>query len=411
MGMILSRTFTLVALAGISAVLLAYMVMSGAGQPRFPDEQEYLDLARALVSHGQFAWPDGTITAGRPLGYALILVPFIALGLGAQGVIVAQVLMWAGAAWLLGRVVARAYGAGAGAFATLLCLINPGTAGSTMLLFPQTAIGFFLVLSLYLAACDAYRLSWRGGLTQGLVWAALILLNPLLVGLGGVIILVLALRRGDPGAGGLTLGGRAAALAISLLVMAAPTTLWMARNYVTVGVFAPATNSGTNLALGNGPDVDLDQGMANTKVIDETLYAGMSEAGRDAAIRAKVMAWIIANPLDAARQYGYKLVSFFRIWDDLTYSSAATKAVMTVYGGYFALLAGLGLIGALVFLPRLGMISLLTVLIVAYFDAAYSVFFVRIRFRMPIDYALAAHGAAIAALAAAWLREKRTRTG
>src|SRR5947209_16106372 len=73
----LLAVLALVALAIVAGVL--YSLVLGE-RLLYPDESEYLQLARSLATQGRYSLDGIHPTAARPPGYPLILTPVIALG-------------------------------------------------------------------------------------------------------------------------------------------------------------------------------------------------------------------------------------------------------------------------------------------------------------------------------------------
>jgi 4-amino-4-deoxy-L-arabinose transferase-like glycosyltransferase len=165
---------------------------------------------------------------------------------------------------------------------------------------------------------------------------------------------------------------------------------WTIRNYVQFGELVPvSTNSGINFLKGNSENATPDSGVN----VDISSYLaaseGMTEPERDAYLRSRAVDWIAHNPSSALKLYVMKLVNHFNFRNQLASrgeSSSLRAIVMMVT--YYPLLAVAALRLGLFRRYPLDRAELL--LLGLYLGNAFvsSIFFTRIRFRLPFDMLL-----------------------
>lgn len=320
----------------VLAILLAagtiYAVALG-DRLRYPDEREYLQLARNLVADHAFTYDGATPTAYRAPGYPLLLAAPLAFGLPVAALRLLNVAALVLSAYLLHCLLARFASPLAAALGPALVLAYPVLFYTAGTLYPQILAGLLLLLALDLAL----RPTAGGGalLLSGLAFGALILGVPtfalkLPLFLGAILLV----RRERP--------WRTVALiaVAALAVMGA----WTARNYVAFGRFVPlTTNAGYNLILSNSAHATANGGALVDISQYDAAVAGLGEVERDAVYRREVVAWVEQHPAAAARLYARKLLNYFNYRNDLYVSSEGGTwrdlLMLATYGPLLALLA------------------------------------------------------------------------
>lgn len=356
---------------------LAVAAVAGSGF-RFFDEQEYDRLARALLDGHGYVGVDGFPTAYRPPGYPLLLAALYAIHEAAWVARIFNAVALALAAWLLSRVAARLHPF-AGPLVPFLFLCYPVFAYTASTLYPQTTA------LLLLSASIALLLTRPPAVTRcaaaGALYGALMLCVPLFAALLPVLVAAAALGGGASARGSV----RAAAFVVSALLTLTP---WTMRNYDVFDRFVfVSTNGGVNLLLGNSERAEPHAGV-RTDISRYTRLqpAEADEPERNAWFAQQALAWITANPRDAARLYAGKVLHFFTFAEAL-----ATEREQRSWHGpallvtYYPLLL---LAVARLFAMRRRPLAVGEALLYAIYlggALATAVFFPRIRFRVPFD--------------------------
>lgn len=363
--------------AGLALLAVAMLAWRG-GAVVFPDEQEYLALARRLLATGTLAREDGAPTAYRLPLYPAFLAVLLALGDSVRLIQGVQLGLWLATGLLLAGIARERAGAAAGLLALGLWGAYPHGLFLATTLYPQALLAPLLALSLRLALGPAELARAAAlGLLGGL--ATLAVANALIP--AGLHLLVLAgrppLRRG------------LAALALGGVLLALPPSAWVARNALVLdGALVLTTNGGINLLLGNAPGVTPETGTN----LDLSPYAeatrGMSELEADRTFRATALAWMRARPGEAASLYLGKLVHWLAPANRLATAAeeGRGRALVAAVGWY-------GLLGALLVGTLLAAFRRLLDgrLLLAGWGAwlataaLYALFFTRVRFRVPLD--------------------------
>ncbi|MCL6609610.1 MAG: hypothetical protein K6T74_16130 [Geminicoccaceae bacterium] len=363
-------------LAAALAVLGAAMLVWRGGTIAFPDEREYLHLARGLLATGSFG-PDGSPSAYRLPLYPAFLALLLVLRDDPLLVQAVQLGLWLATGLVLRAIARERAGPLAGLLALGLWGAYPHALFLATTLHPQALLAPALALSLALtlgrpSVARAAALGLLGGLASLLVAHALV---PAVIHLG-----LLAGR----------LGGRRALVALLAggALLALPPVLWIARNERALGAPVLTTNSGINLLLGNAPGVRPETGTRLELGPYAEATRGLSELEADRVFRRLALDWIRAHPEEAARLYLGKLLHWVAAVDRLaTEAEGGRGRALLATLGWYGLLALL-LFGSVLALragrldPRLFVASWGAWLAAA---LLYAVFFTRVRFRIPFD--------------------------
>lgn len=360
------------------ALLAAATLLWRGGVIVFPDEQDYLALARRLLGTGTLARQDGSPTAYRLPLYPAFLAVLLALGDSVRLIQGVQLALWLATGLLLAGVARERAGSAAGLLALLLWGAYPHGLFLATTLYPQALLAPLLALSLRLALgpadlARAAALGFLGGLATLCVATALV----------PAALHLLALASRLPGRRAL------AALALGGALLALPPSAWVARNALLLdGALVLTTNSGINLLLGNAPGVTPETGTT----LDLSPYAsvtrGMSEVEADRTFRAIALAWMRARPGEAASLYLGKLIHWLAPSNRLATEAEEGRGRSLVAAiGWYGLLAAV-LLGTLLAARRRLLDGRLLLagwgawLATA---AVYALFFTRVRFRVPFD--------------------------
>ena len=306
------------ALGGIIllAVLLRGSVMA-RGPGTFDDPDNYLPMARALISGEGFAFK-GHPTAYRPPLYPLLLVPAASLGEGAVwGIAALHLGLGAGTVWLTAEA-ARRFGlsrprALAAAFVTAC---DPVLAWQARSVMTETPAAFLVAASLAGLARGGRMGAILGGLGFGLAG----LCRPSLLACAALAIVAGMIV--FPGRTGERLA-RSGLLTLTIGLVLLP---WMIRNLVVLGdPIWTTTHGGYTLALANNPVyyrevLDGPPGRVWTgedqwrwwdSVTRET--AGMTETQADRYLRDGVLRLASERPLDFFRASVARLGHFWSV--------------------------------------------------------------------------------------------------
>ncbi|HET9552875.1 MAG TPA: hypothetical protein VFP50_07895 [Anaeromyxobacteraceae bacterium] len=378
----------------VAAGLAALVLLAGAAYAlhlgdvvRYGDEGDYLVIGGNLAAARTFGYDAVTPTAWRPPGYPFFIAAFRLLGLGVPAVRLGNFAALALSILVLHRLLAERRAALAGAIAGLLVVGYPVLFYAAGTLFPQTLAGFLLLLTVYLVGRDG---DWRrDGPLAGLAYGLLVLTVPSFLMLLPVVAL-LPWVLGQPAR-----LRRAAAL---VAVVACLVGAWSARNLVAFGRFIPiSTNNGINLLQGNSEATDtMLGGGVSARDVDLGRYVeeahrryGDDEVAISDYYRREALAWIGAHKAEAARLYLKKCLYYFSYRNDLAVKaeqSPLRDLVMLATWGPMVLL----LLARLLLLRRYPPTRLEAALLLLYLSNVLlsSVFYPRIRFRLPFDLLL-----------------------
>jgi len=390
------KTVTWLVLVVIVVAGAAYAAWLGSGLV-YPDEREHVALARSLAQTGTFSYDGATPTAYRPPAYPAFLALLVAAGAPIVALRMANVVLLAVAAGLMATVVRRYAPAPAAPLAAAAVGLYPLAFYTAGTLYAQTFATALAAgcIALVAAAVDAAngRRTWALLAGAGVVGGVLVLAVSVLVVVPAVLALTLLFV--------LPRSRRAAVVALIALTALVPAG-WVVRNAVVMDAPTLATNSGINLLLGNsantgpntGVNVDIREHLQATGWFDPTAPPApgrMSEVQADAYYRDAALAWVTANPAEAAALYAAKVVNYFNFRNELYVeqeASAARDAIAAV--SYYPLLL---VVGVRLLLARRRPLRWPEVSAIGlYLGAALvmAVFFTRLRFRVPMDMVLCA---------------------
>jgi hypothetical protein len=357
----------------------------------FPDEGDYIAIAKTLVTHGVYGYPPGEVcpgcppahsssatpTAFRTPGYVFFIAPELALGLQKKGINFFQIFLWVINAYLAGRIALILRGPVAAGAAILLALVLPVAAYAALTLFPQTLTATVLLLILLvLFEKPTDSISFRRAISLGILSGVALLITPalLLILAGGALVLwslrILSLRP----------------LLIASIVACFVLLPWIARNWIVMGHPLLATSSGWVLLLGNSTNA-----APGNSVTDVSEYAhnidNLGEIERNEYFRAAAIDWIKTNPLQAGILYFRKLLQFFNFYEQ--YGTEGVGGIWVraaLFLSYYPLLI-LAVMNVFIMQScRLSRREIFLFLLYLGAGAAYAIFITRIRYRIPFDY-------------------------
>jgi 4-amino-4-deoxy-L-arabinose transferase-like glycosyltransferase len=359
---------------------IAYSLHIG-NQLRFVDESDYVKLATNLIERQSFTLDGVHPTAYRPVGYPAVLALFVWAGLDVVQMRIFNFVLLAGCIPLLYSIVRRIYGNLAGVIASLFVSLYPVLFYTCGVLVPQALNTFLLLLTLRLLLTEEWQTHSKY-LIAGIAWGIQILTSPSFI---FVLVLFMAwpiwtLR-----------SARSLTLAVVFLLGTVFVILpWTARNYHVFGKFALiSTNSGWNLLLGNNELTGPTTGANIVPPDYEKLQKGLDEVQRDSLYSRMALDFIMNNKMQSVKMYFLKFANYFISTDELATSSELGRfrwyVLQFTYGPLLLLL-----------LVRLLMVRSFALqppemlMLAIYVGSAlfFSIYFTRIRFRVPYDLLL-----------------------
>jgi 4-amino-4-deoxy-L-arabinose transferase-like glycosyltransferase len=385
-----ARTIAFTAV-GLSLVIgVGYSLVLG-GELRYFDEQVYVTLTRYLA-HGHGFTLDGVQpTAYRPPGYAFILLPvYLVSGGSILAMRMVGVLALTGTVWFSYLVGRRVHSPATGALAAFVVACYPLLIYTATTLYPQVPALFMVLVMIETGMCalPADGVSGRRralmAVIAGLVGGLLTLAVPTFGLTVVALILWLVWRQWR-------VARRVAWRTVAVLIVATailPAT-WATRNAVQLHALVPvSTNQGVNLLLGNSPHATA----GSSRDTDISSYEAaavqrkFSEVELDRFYTQQAVLWIKDNPGRAALLFVEKAADNFNYTDHLVTTSQQNGTQDLISGlTYYPILA-LALLRILLFRrfplhPTEKMLLGVIVLNVL----VLSVFYTRIRFRVPLD--------------------------
>ena len=372
---------------------------------QFPDEIEYWTLAKNLVRTGALSFDGETVSAYRPPLVAWILTPIVASGASLSVARMLFVAFFAASGVLtasfLHRIFPRHSVIPVVGSAFVLC--NPVYFFSAGNLYPQQVLTPFFLTAL-LCVCSKPASSSgvlvRAGLIGICTAASLLASAPSLFSLVPIwVILALEDFRAVR---------QRAFLKASRLVVAGSTAVLLLSPYiyrnchnVHPGIYI-SLNSGINLLLGNSPQITPYSGVNVDLSGDQERLIGESEFDWNQRLTQAAIRNVREDPGHYGKLYLEKLLAGF------------SNTVVTVTHGYnkfgsvlfqiYMVLVWIGVALLIVsrskrtavsgasYVPDWEILDLLTLLVLTAYMlnlAGYAVFFNRLRFRIPVDVALA----------------------
>lgn len=379
---------------------LAYCLHLG-DQLRYPDELQYLRIARNLADHAWYSVNGVKTTAFPPPGYPLVLGALTFLGapvvvLRALNLLFMAIVVW-GVWWLARRIG----GPVAAAIAAPLTALYPLTFYTMGTLYPQPMASALLVVALVAVAGlrDSARPWWRA-IGAGFAFSLLILSVPNLgIALLAVIVwLACTDRRWGP-------------ILVIVVCAAVLPTAWTVRNAVSMHAFIPIATSNDNLALGfsehttarSGIMVDLDE------FREEIRRRHLNEVEASNYFTDEAIKWIKANPGRAFVLYVEKTANYFAPFDQLSdpsNNSVAQQVLATLT--YLPLLLLLLIRLFRWRKDRLGADEVLLLAIYLLSAPTQAIFTTRVRYRAPLDPLLIV---IVAGFLGRWIVARATGTG
>lgn len=374
-----------VAAVVLTAIVGALLAIHLGNTLRYQDETQYVEMATRLLTEHLFGVHPGYSSALRPPGFVWFLVPLLWLHASVVALRLYNLCLLLAAQGCLFFLLRRTCSSAAGALAVVLTLTYPVLLYTSVLLFPQT-LGALLFLALLWLLLGVRAWTLSRALVAGFIAGLLILTIPTFLPIVACLLLYLVLDQLLP----------IKSVGVLVLICAITVGGWTARNYVAFNRFVlVATNGGVNLLLGNsdqatptsGSLIDISQYVAEARrrseVDDDHYYARSAEL------------WIKDHPQRAATLYIGKLVHYFGFSDQTSADDPATSRtdevahlLMAVTYGFFLLVY----LTRLLFVKHMPLTTADLCFAGVYLINALlaSLFFTRIRLRLPFDWLLLA---------------------
>jgi 4-amino-4-deoxy-L-arabinose transferase-like glycosyltransferase len=308
--------FSLWAVMVLGVVIRAAVMLRGPAG--FDDPDNYLPLARSLVTGDGYSWK-GRPTAYRPPLYPLLLAPSIAI-LGNQfvwGIALLHLGLGAGTIWLT-AVAAKGSGLSPArsTLAALVIACDPVLVWQARSVMTETPTAFFLAAALAALPCRGWLGPVLGGLGLGL---ASLCRPSMLAGAGLTVVAAFLAVPGEL---------RQRLMRGGLLTLTIPLVLspWMIRNVMVFGEpIWTTTHGGYTLALANNPVYydDVLHGPVGRVWTghDQWLWwdavnhatAGMGEPKADRYLRSTVWQVVRDRPGDFGRSMLARLGHFWSV--------------------------------------------------------------------------------------------------
>ncbi len=366
--------------------IIALLVLAGAmysiylgNDLRIWDEQEYVALAKNIVTKHVYSLDGQIPTALRPPGYPLALAFLVSWGAEVVHLRLFNIFLLGTCTWLLYSWLRRQRNAIAGLVGVGMVVGYPVLLYSAGNLYPQT-LGALLLLAA-LSILSKTKVTTLQFLLAAVLLGYLVLVIPTMAFPLLIIVGWLVLARHQ--------ARSAAIVTLASLLIIGP---WTFRNYIVFNSFVfVSTNSGFNLLIGNseettpmsGLNVNFQSFMAQT--------TGMDELQSDAYYRSRAIEFIVTHPTHAFRLYVLKVLNHFNFRNDLVVEPRSPLnpdiVMLLSYGGLLGLF-----LARLILFRRLDLSSVEWLMVTLYVSYAFAqaVFFTRIRFRLPFDFLLIA---------------------
>jgi hypothetical protein len=346
---------------------------------RFPDEQDYMNIAKNVYLGNGFSGLEGHPTASRPPFLPFLIAFGFHLDFGVHFVKILNALSIAMSGLLLAIMLAQHFSKLAW-LPLLLILGNPLIMFTSSLILPQSLATFLLLLLIFIFVQDEKRFyHW---LVAGLVCGLLLSITPVIL-LTLPVLFFAGLIRSS-----LSLKHQFQRLIWIVVTCSICLSPWAIRNYVELGKLTPfSTQSGYNLILAysknstvtSGAEIDLSE------FINDDFYS-MGEVDRDKYLYSEATEWMKSNPEKVVKLYFGRVLNYFASSNSLgTNSESSDMRDDILFFTYYSLLAL-----ALLRIPLLHIFSFRRqeiFLWIIYFGNAFAsaVFLTRIRYRSPFD--------------------------
>jgi len=374
----------------ILVVIISVVVFSGIlyslyldGDLRYADERDYYTLATNIVTGHQYSLDGKHSTSFRPPGYPLFLSFFILLGADIVHLRILNFVALGLCIYLLHKILKEQSSPVAGIFGALLVVCYPVLFYTAGTLYPQTIGSFLFLLIIFLSTKNIK--SYRTFVLSGLLFGYLLLTISIFVFILFVIGMWFYFSKSSIRKNGIF---------ITIVIAFSFMGIWSARHYAVFKCFLlVSSNSGFMMLAGNsenttpnaGPTVDISKYKA------EATRLQLNEVERDAYYRSQAIKWILSHKGKASKLFCLKFLNYFNYRNILATKSEASSAkdilMLITYGPLLLMFAF-----RILLLRLLKLSAFEVLLVILYVSSAlfYTIFFTRIRYRLPFDFLLIA---------------------
>jgi len=347
---------------------------------RYPDEQQYYQLAKNLASQFHYSLSGESPTAYRPPGYPVLLSFFILIGADIFHLRILNFIFLSLSIVLLVKIIRALYSPRAAAIGAFLVIAYPILFYTSSTLSPQIFASFLFLLFLFqlttkLPSNSLYFL-------MGVTYAILILTVPIFLLLLPVITIWCVSSKKTIKFKQLII------FSMTLFILVGS---WTLRNYLTFNsLVLVSSNAGENLLYGNSENTLPNTGPVNiSKYTQETLE--MNEGERNTYYISQAIYFMVDNPLRTFTLYFQKFLNYFNYTNILkTVSEASYQKDLLMLVTYGTLIILLFVRIFLFLWYKFSSFESLLLLLYIASGLTYAIFFTRIRFRLPFDFLLIA---------------------
>lgn len=367
----------LIALFAVATQLYAFSL---GDKIRYPDEAEYLRLARNLVDSGHYTLDGSTPTAYRPPAYPLMLAAGMKLGLPVVALRMANTATLLVCIALLYRLILRTSATQA-KIAVLMVMAYPVLLYTANTFYPQIPSAC-LLLAVVLTLFSAPMPGARRFLFSGILLGIAILLVPTFIFTLLFTPLFFAghLRRRE-------WIRSTASMAVGALLVLSP---WIARNAMVFGRFIPiSTNNGISLLTGNNEEATPNSGVTVGLARHLLATKDLPEIEADEYYRRTALDYIRSHPRDAFTLYIAKAANYYNFRNKLAIQSESSPTRDLIMLITYGTLLGTALLRIALWKRHpLSHLERYTISLYCLNGLFSALFFTRIRFRIPMDLLL-----------------------
>lgn len=366
--------FSLLMITGTFVSGILYSLFLGE-RLHYADENEYFKLASHLVEKGFYSLNGKNPTAWRPPGYPFFLAPLIFFG---SNVVLLRIVNFLALslAMLLVYLILKSYSKLAAVLGVFFMICYPVLFYTAGTLYPQTLAMALSLFAIWVFFKDI-SISFGKSFSLGLVYGLLILIVPTCI-VNLVLTGIWLVFRPIPHRFGKSL----LMICTAMLLISS----WTLRNYITFDAFVTiSTNDGINLLIGNSPNAQPNLGV-NTDLSAYQDQNFKDEIEENNYYKTKAIEYIKNNKLKSLKLYFFKFINYFNYKNDLATpfeTSHFRSWVLLVTYGFILITA----MFRLFYSNKIPLDQFDWFLVSLYLlnAALISVYFTRIRFRLPYD--------------------------
>ena len=343
-------------------------------QLRYPDEKEYVAIAKNLADKGIYSLDGIRPTAFRPPGFVIPLSLLHFLGGNIFSYRMFNNIALVFAIWFITEEISSRLSGLDGSLSALMFLAYPVLIYTSGTLYPQTLQ--LSLMSILLLLGTRSKITKSNLAVLGFLVAWTFLTTPTTL----FMILVVGIYW-------LLNGIKTKHILIVVSISALIVGGWSVRSSLAMGqLVLVSTNFGINFLLGNSSNTNPDAG-TNVDISSYTeMTTGLNEVERDRYYQEAAISYIREHPTDATKLYFLKVLNYFNYRNDLaTKTESSTLNDFIMFITYYPLL--LLALTRLVCYKKFPLTSFEIIAAVTYFASAFvdAIVFNRVRFRLPYD--------------------------